>query len=102
MKVIYDNSVEKSIDELEKPTISKVVRMIILLGQYGVELRMPHAKKITHGLYELRIRGRQEVRIFYIFRKNYVALLHLFIKKSQKTPPKEISTALKKLELLGP
>lgn len=58
---------------------------------------MPHSKKLTTDLYELRIRGKQETRIIYGFIKNNIYLLHAFKKQKQQTPRKEIETALKRL-----
>ncbi|MBU1179983.1 type II toxin-antitoxin system RelE/ParE family toxin, partial [Patescibacteria group bacterium] len=47
-----------------------------------VYLTLPHAKKVDKSIFELRIRGRQEARIFYAFHKNEIILLHGFVKKS--------------------
>lgn len=86
--------IEELIRSLEKPTIAKVLRTIDLLKDFGPQLGMPHSKKIEDGLFGLRIRGKQEIRIFYCFRKNSIILLHSFIKKTQKIPEKEIRIAL--------
>ena len=56
---------------------------------------MPHSKKITGDLFELRIRGRQEIRILYTFYRSQIILLHGFIKKTPKIPPKELKIAAK-------
>lgn len=61
---------------------------------------MPYSKKLLSNLYELRVRGQQEVRIFYCFHQDQAIIVHAFIKKSQKTPTKEIETALKRIEQL--
>jgi len=61
---------------------------------------MPHAKKLTGKIYELRIRGKEEVRIIYAFVKNRIYLLHAFKKKTQKTPIREIKIALRRLSYL--
>ena len=61
---------------------------------------MPYSKKLLTNLYELRVRGRQKVRIFYCFYQNQAIIVHAFIKKSQKTPQKEIKTALNRIALL--
>jgi len=97
---ILDSLLEKFIESLEKPTIAKVLRTIDLLEKFGQNLESPHSKKISVRLYELRIRGAQEVRIFYTFHKSRIFLLHGFIKKSRKIPPKEIQAALEKLKKL--
>ncbi len=67
MKIFYHEEVKTFIKKLQKPTQSKILRSIELLEYYGQNLGMPHAKKATNLLYELRIRGTQEVRIFYTF-----------------------------------
>ena len=61
---------------------------------------LPHTKKISANLFELRISGKQEIRIFYSFHKSQIFLLHGFVKKSQKIPQKEIKIASQKLKLL--
>jgi phage-related protein len=100
MKVrILDSSLELFIESLEKHTIAKILRTIELLEKFGHKLGMPHTRKIGK-VYELRIHGKQEVCIFYVFRKVEIILLHGFTKKSQKTPRKELSTAVQKLSTL--
>jgi hypothetical protein len=67
MKLIVDESVQKFVQNLEKPTISKFTKMTDLLEKFGNQLPMPYSKMISGRLFELRIRGQQEVRIFYTF-----------------------------------
>ena len=55
---------------------------------------------LGNGLYELRIRGKIEIRIFYSFRKNFIYLLHVFKKQAQKTPNKELDIAIQRLNSL--
>ena len=97
---ILDDSLEEFIENLQKPTVVKVLRTIDLLEKFGQSLKLPHSKKILARLFELRIRGAQEVRIFYTFHKSQIFLLHGFVKKSQRIPKKEIRIALKKLKKL--
>lgn len=97
---ILNSSLEKFIESLEKPTIAKVLRTLDLLEKFGYNLGLPHSKKVSGRLYELRIRGVQEVRIFYTFYKSEIFLLHGFIKKTQKVPQKEIRIVIQKLKKL--
>ncbi len=97
---ISDRALEKFIYSLEKPTIAKTLRVIDLLEEFGNKLGMPHSKKIAGNLFELRVSGKQEVRIFYTFYESKIVLLHGFVKKTQKTPEKEKRRALEKLEHL--
>lgn len=89
--------VKEYIQTLRSETLGKISEKITLLKLYGPFLGMPYSKRITGKLYELRIRGVEEVRIFYTFSKGSIFLLHAFKKKSQKTPTKEIKTALARL-----
>jgi phage-related protein len=55
----------------------------------------PHTKAIENGLFELRIKSKEGIaRVFFctkVGRK--IIMLHSFVKKSQKTPKKEIKIA---------
>lgn len=95
-----EKPVEEFIKSLDKSTIAKVAHEINLLEKHGVYLSMPHAKKLSSSLYELRVRGKQEVRILYGFVKTTIYLLHAFRKQTQKTPVREIETAIKRLNSL--
>ena len=101
MKIrILDDSLEKFIKNLQKPAAAKVLRTLDLLEKFGQKLGQPHTKKISIRIFELRISGKQGVRIFYTFHKSQIFLLHGFIKKSQKIPGKEMAIANQKLKLL--
>ena len=97
---ILDASLKKFISKLQKPTIAKTLHVINLLKQFGSHLSFPHTQKINQDLHELRIKGQQEVRIFYTIISNQIILIHGFIKKSNKTPKKEVDTATKKIKAL--
>lgn len=79
---------------------SKIIHKIRLLKQYGNKLGMPHARMLRGELYELRIRGKEELRIFYCFEKQTVCLLHAFKKQTQGTPQKELNLALNRIKSL--
>ena len=101
MNIIFFNSdINKFIESLDKSTHSKILRHLKFLETYGPQLTMPYSKPIAKNLFELRTKGQQEIRLFYCFYKNQIVILHGFIKKSQKTPPKEINLALKRISTL--
>ncbi|TSC67882.1 MAG: hypothetical protein G01um101466_618, partial [Parcubacteria group bacterium Gr01-1014_66] len=80
---LLDAVLEEFIQSLESGTIAKVLRTIDLLEIFGHRLGMPHSKSVGGGLLELRIRGVQDVRIFYAFKSGEALLLHGYIKKSR-------------------
>ena len=95
-----DSALEKFIGSLEAETVAKVLRTIGLLEMFGNRLGAPHSKWVATRLFELRVRGKQEIRVFYTFHKDEAVLLHGFVKKSQRTPRKEIWVAVQKLKSL--
>ena len=100
MEIHITKEVEGFIITLDKLTIAKILRVIDLLEKFGNQLQLPHSKRLGKGLFELRIRGSKEIRIFFTYYKNEAILLHGFIKKSRQIPPKEISMAYNKLRSL--
>ena len=96
----FDSHLEKFIYSLDEATTAKILRTIDLLEMFGNQLTLPHSKKVQARLFELRILGKQQIRIFYTFHKDKAFLLHGFVKKSNQIPKKELSLALQKLKAL--
>ena len=105
-KVIYytsptsQNPISDFLDSLSYKQQSKILRIIKYIREYGLEAVITHTRKLTgYPLWEIRILGKDNIRVIYaILLKDTVLLLHGFIKKSQKTPPKEIQKALLRLK----
>ena len=101
----FDNNKKNSppkifIDSLSKKQKAKIFRIFLNIENYGLSSVQPHIKKLTGTpLQEIRILGQDSIRIIYTIKyKDIILILHAFIKKSQKTPEKEISIALKILK----
>ena len=90
----FNEELEEFIRDLRKPEIAKVLRTIDLLEKFGNRLGMPHSKPLKDGIFELRMRGVQEIRILYTFQKQSAVLLVGFVKKTQKTPARYLALAL--------
>ena len=60
---------------------------------------MPHTRSMGEGLFELRLKAAEGIaRIFYctmVGKK--IVVLHQFIKKTDKTPPRELETARRRM-----
>ncbi|HBG62391.1 MAG: hypothetical protein A2Y03_08655 [Omnitrophica WOR_2 bacterium GWF2_38_59] len=87
--------VEKFIDSLNARTQQKFFAVVGMLEKYGKSLPEPHAKYLGEEIYELRFKGQEgHVRILHFFyHEDKVILTNGFIKKSNKTPKKEIESA---------
>lgn len=79
---------------------AKVVKLIDLLAEQGVLLKEPYTRQIRGKIRELRIKDHLgHVRILYFtFTGKRFILLHGFLKKTDKTPEREIETAEKRMK----
>lgn len=67
--------------------------------EFGLNLGMPHSRAMGDGLFELRLKSKEGiVRVFYCtVVAQRIVVLHSFVKKSQKTPKKELETARRRM-----
>ncbi|OGE29983.1 hypothetical protein A3C59_02600 [Candidatus Daviesbacteria bacterium RIFCSPHIGHO2_02_FULL_36_13] len=93
-----DNPVGKFLDTYI-PIKVKAFRIFNHIKEYGLTAAIPHIKKLSgSSLWEIRILGGNNARILYVtLQENKILLLHAFIKKTNKTPSKEIRIALIRL-----
>lgn len=91
----YDESIEDDIFELPEGLLAKYIRLTETMTEYGPDLGMPHTKAMGKGLFELRIKAKEGIaRVFYcVVINKEILMLHMFIKKQQKTPEKELKLA---------
>ena len=81
---IGKNPIEKWLDKLTKDQFKSVVKEIIMLEKVGNELKLPHSKALSKGLFELRER-RFGFRIYYFFsEKEIIIVVGAGDKKTQK------------------
>jgi phage-related protein len=84
--------------EAEDEELKGIAEGFDLLQEYGPAVQMPYVRRISPQLSELRVRGREEVRLFFTIRKLTIYILHGFTKKTQKIPTKELKMAINRLE----
>lgn len=83
------------LESLDIKLRAKMYREIDLLVMNGPELREPHSRHVEDGIFELRaIQGNNISRVLFFFYSGEKAILtNGFVKKTMKTPKKEISLA---------
>jgi len=94
-------SVKKFIESRNKDTRARIVKTIDLLRDYGYELKMPHSRMITRGVYELRVLGKENIRLFYSFRKSSAFLFCTMVKKTQKLSKHDLQNIIRKQKEFG-
>lgn len=96
----YDTDVESEILDLPTGLLARFVRYAERLEEHGPNLGMPHTRAMGDGLFELRLKAGEGIaRVFYCtIVDRRIVMLHHFVKKSQKTPRKELATARSRLK----
>ena len=92
IKKIIDELLKKmSTSKEDRVRVKKILTYINALANWGTRAGLPYMKHIEGNIWELRpLRDR----IFFFYQNdNVFVLLHHFIKKTQKTPKKEIEQA---------
>ncbi|MBU0694158.1 MAG: type II toxin-antitoxin system RelE/ParE family toxin [Candidatus Omnitrophica bacterium] len=87
--------VEDFICSLDSSSQDKFAYKKELLEQLGPQLRFPHTDILGNDIFELRFKGKEgQIRVlFFFFYRKQIILTHGFLKKTQKTPRKEIKIA---------
>ena len=80
---------------LDEKLRAKTLRNIRLLAKVGTALREPESSKLDDGIFEIRTKvGTNLTRVLYFFYIGKKAVLtNGFVKKTQKTPKREIEKA---------
>jgi phage-related protein len=96
-----ESLVDKFLKAQDTVTVAKFTRIATLLEEHGPFLGMPYTKPLGQGLFEIRILGKKQTRIFYCFLINKkIILLHAFTKKSMAIPKKELRIAKERKEIV--
>jgi phage-related protein len=74
---------------------AKIDIVLQLLGEFGTDLGMPHARPLRDKIWELRPGGIRLLYFAYINRQ--FVILHSFRKTTNRTPDREIETALRRM-----
>jgi phage-related protein len=93
-------SLQRDILNLPAGFLARFLRYADRMEVYGPDLGMPHTRAMGEGLFELRLKAAEGIaRVFYctMFEKR-IMILHHFVKKTNKTPPKELATARRRMK----
>ena len=96
----YSAEVEEDILQLPDTLAARYIVLTRRMVAVGPHLGTPHTEALGDGLFELRLKGAEGIaRVFYgalVGRR--IVMLHSFVKKTQKTPVRELSVARARLK----
>lgn len=91
--------VDAELEELPADMRARFYYTAQLIEEFGLErVREPHVKHLRGTLWEMRMKGRDGIsRALYVTAVGRrVVVVRVFVKKTQKTPGREIDLALKR------
>ncbi len=80
-------------------------RIVELIQSHGLDrMHEPHVKHLEGPLWEMRMKGRDGTSraIYVTARGRRVVVIRVFLKKTQKTPRREIDLALQRAKEVNP
>jgi phage-related protein len=91
----FSEQVQEDILELPDTLAARYIVLTRRMVAVGPNLGEPHTKAFGNGLFELRLKGAEGIaRVFFcMVVGRRIVMLHSFVKKSAKTPAKELVMA---------
>lgn len=80
---------------LEPAMQAKIIGLLDVLSEKGNFLREPYSKSLGDGIFELRCQVGNNISrmLYFFFYAGTIVITNGFIKKTRKTPPREIELA---------
>jgi phage-related protein/DNA-binding XRE family transcriptional regulator len=101
---LLDDRVRDELEALPPDMQARFRRIVELIQGYGLErVHEPHVKHLEGPLWEMRMKGKDGIsRAVYVTAKRQrVVVVRVFVKKTQKTPRREIEIALQRAKEAG-
>ncbi len=98
--IFYNQKVESETLTFPKGVLANFLHIAEMIEEFGPALGLPYTKAVGGGLFEIRSKGREGIgrSFFCAVQGREIIILHSFIKKSQKTPKKELKIAHQRLK----
>ncbi|MGE4240018.1 type II toxin-antitoxin system RelE/ParE family toxin [Ramlibacter sp.] len=96
----FDGKVQDAVLSLPAGLLARYLHLTDRMSEYGPDLGMPHTRAMSSGLFELRLKAKEGIsRVFYgTFVNRRIVILHQFVKKTEKTPPRELAVARRRMK----
>jgi len=96
--LFFNDKVKEETLSFPPKILAKLLHIFELIQELGPTIGEPYVKYLDNGLLEIRAKGKEGIgRSIFCYQKGQkIIVLHSFIKKSQKTPKKELEIALQR------
>jgi len=92
-----NETVDAEVEALPEDMRARLVRIVQLVEEKGLErVDGPHIKHVEGRLWEMRLKGRSGISraLYVVVVRHRVVIVRVFVKKTEKTPRREIDLAL--------
>ena len=95
----YNEKVQELINDWPVGIRAFYARVTERMILFGPNLGMPFTRSVGKGLFEVRAKGKEGIgrAFFCTISDQKIVILHAFIKKTQKTPKKELDIARRRM-----
>jgi phage-related protein len=101
---MLSEAVDREIDALPRSVRARLLRLMEAIEALGLEhFHEPHVKHVEGKLWELRAKAADGIArgLYVTVTGRRVVVLHVFVKKSQRTPQRALDTARERMKQLG-
>ena len=96
----YNENVQELINDWPVGIRAYYARITERMAYFGPNLGMPFTRSVGNGLFEIRAKGKEGIgrAFFCTVVDQRIIILHAFVKKTQKTPKKELDIAIRRMK----
>ncbi|CAN2042418.1 Toxin [Candidatus Magnetomoraceae bacterium gMMP-15] len=96
----YNRKVENETLTFPKGILANFLHIVEMMEELGPALGEPYTKPFGKGLFEIRAKGKEGIgrSFFCTIKGKEIVILHSFVKKSRRTPHKEMKIARRRLK----
>ena len=96
----YSERVKLEVLELPKGILASFLHIAELIEEFGPKIGMPFTRSIGSGLFEIRAKGKEGIArlLFCYLAGKELVILNVFVKKTKKTPRKDLALARKRMK----
>lgn len=99
-EINFYGKVDEELASMPPRIQARMIRLMELMEKHGANLGEPHTKSLGDELFEIRAKAKEGIGrgIFCYMQSRRIVILHVFVKKDQKIPKKDLELAKVRLQ----
>ena len=95
----FSTKVKEETLNFPKGILANFLHIAEIIEEFGPSVGKPYTAPMGKGLFEIRAKGKEGIgrSLFCTVKSKEIVILNSFVKKTQKTPKKEIDKARKRM-----